>query len=645
MKKTLLIICSILFLNTIISFAQTEEVLLTIGDNEILKEEFVRIYEKNKTNLSTGEVTSLDDYLDLFINFKLKVFEAEKLGLDTLSNFIKEFEGYKKQLARPYLLDEKANTQVIKEAYERMQQEVRASHILIKLAENATPEDTAEAYVKALGIQRRVLNGEAFDVVAKGSSDDPSVKNNGGDLGYFTVFQMIYPFENVVYNSKIGEISNPVRTRYGYHIVKLTDKRKASGKVKVAHIMIATPRGSEATVVEEKKKLSNEIYHRLKQGEDFKELAMEFSDDKGSARNGGELPWFGIGRMVKEFEKAAFALSVNGEISKPIQTGFGWHIIKRIDRQEILSFEEEEADIIRKVGKDKRAEVARRELINKLKKEYCFVERTANIPVEFDSTQNVYTLKLKYLESDRLLTDTLFTFFSKTYLEKDFVGYVKNKSKKKDISAYQYKLYYDDFIDEKILEVEESRLEEKYPEYKYLLKEYHDGMLLFEITDQEIWSKAIEDSVGLEAYYKENKKNYMWGERWEGSIYKCSDEIIASKVAKIINKSSFGRKVTNKDLLEKFNVDSENVVIETDIYSKGENKIIDKLVWKENLDDINTNTHLIKGEIVKPQVKNLDEAKGAVISDYQDYLDKKWIENLRLQYNIKVNDSVLSSIK
>ena len=645
MKKNLLIICSILFLNSIVSFAQTNEVLLTIGDNEILKEEFVRIYEKNKTNLSTGEVTSLNDYLDLFINFKLKVFEAEKLGLDTLPDFIKEFEGYKKQLARPYLLDEKANNQVIKEAYERMQQEVRASHILIKLSKNATPEDTAAAYRKAIEIRRRIINGEPFEAVAKGSSDDPSVKNNGGDLGYFTVFQMIYPFESVVYNSEIGEISNPVRTRYGYHIVKVTDKRKARGKVKVAHIMIATPRGSDAKLVEEKKKLSNEIYHRLKQGEDFKELAMEYSDDKGSARNGGELTWFGVGRMVKEFETAAFALGSNGEISQPIQTGFGWHIIKRIDRQEILSFEESKLEIIRKVGKDIRADLARTALISKLKKEYGFNEKIGNVPVVYDSVQNTYTIKLRHLDSNKILDDTLFSFLDKTYYEKDFVSYVKSKSKQKDLSAYQYKLYYNDFIDEKILEVEESRLDKKYPEYKYLLKEYHDGMLLFEITDQKIWSKAIIDTVGLEAFYKENKKNYMWDERWNGSVYTCSDEQIASKISKIINKSSFGKKYTNKDLLEKFNLEKENVTIESDIYSKGDNKIVDKLVWKEKLEGINANTILIKGKIIKPQIKSIDDARGAVISDYQDYLDAKWIQNLRQQYNIKVNNSVLSSIK
>ena len=645
MKKICLIICSVLFFNQLYLFGQSNEVLIAIDDNEILKEEFVRIYEKNKTNLSTGDVTSLEEYLDLFINFKLKVFEAEKLGLDTILSFKNEFEGYKKQLAKPYLLDKKVNEQVIKEAYERMQFEVRASHILVKLSSNASPEDTATAYKKAIEIRRRIVNGEAFELVAKGSSDDPSVKNNGGDLGYFTVFQMIYPFENVVYNSEIGDVSYPVKTRFGYHIIKLTDKRKARGQVKVAHIMLTIPKGTTKEIAEQKKKLINELYHRLKQGEDFSELAKLYSDDKGSARNGGELPWFGSGRMVKEFETVAFELNFNGEISQPIQTGFGWHILKRIDRKEIPLFENAKSEIDRKVGKDQRVDVARRALINKLKKEYSFKEKEVNIPVSYDTVENTYVLKLKYLETDVTLSDTLFTFLDKVFYEKDFVNYVRYITKNKSTSAYQYKVIYEEFIDEKVLEVEEARLEEKYPEYKYLLKEYHDGMLLFEITDQKIWSKAIDDSIGLKNYYKEHNNDFMWSERWSGSIYKCSGEDVAKKVSKIINKGSFGKKVTNDDLLNQFNTESEELTIETGIYSRGDNNIVDKLIWNTVTENRNTDYILYKGDVIQPKVKTLEETKGAVISDYQDYLDQEWINKLRKEYNIKVNHTVLSTIK
>ncbi len=632
-------------INNLFSQELNNKVLLTIDDKEITKEEFQRIYDKNKTNLSTGEVTSVNEYLDLFINFKLKVNEAEKLGFDTTRSFMNEFEGYRKQLARPYLVDNMANDKVIKEAYERMQYEVRASHILIKLPYDAFPEDTLAAHKKAMDIRRRIIMGEPFESVAKGSSDDPSVKNNGGNLGYFTVFQMIYPFENAVYNSEIAEISKPVRTRFGYHIVEVTDKRKARGQVKVAHIMLTVPRGTTSEGEKQKKQIINELYHRVKQGDDFSELAKEYSDDKGSARNGGELPWFGAGRMVEEFEKASFKLKANGEISQPVRTGFGWHIIKRIDRKEISTFEDAVAEITRKVGKDQRADVARKSLINKLKLEYSFIEEKENIPVKYDTIEKVFVLKQEYLMQAASLNKTLFSFLDKVYLEEDFTKFVENKKNKKELKPYNYKVLYEEFIENEILEVEESRLEEKYPDYKYLLKEYHDGMLLFEITDQKIWSKAVDDSVGLRNFYNDHKKNYMWDERWKGSLYFCSNEQIYNKVSKIVSKKSFGKGITNEDLLKQFNTEEEVLKITTDIFEQRENEMIDYLVWNKKHGNINKQYVVHKGEKIAPEVKGFDECKGIVISDFQDHLDNEWIKSLREKYNIVVNNTVLSSIK
>lgn len=644
MKKICLIIFSVLLLNNAFSQESKKEVLLQIEDQKITKEEFQRIYDKNKKNMSTGEITSVDEYLDLFINFKLKVYEAEKLGLDTSKSFKKEFEGYQQQLANPYLVDEIVNKKIIQEAYDRMQLEIRASHILIKLAADALPADTLAAYEKAMEIRRRILKGESFENVAKGSSEDPSVKNNGGDLGYFTAFQMIYPFENAVYNSEVGEITKPVRTRFGYHIIKITDKRKARGQVKVAHIMLTVPRGTAPEVEKQKKQLINELYHRAKQGEDFAELAKEFSDDKGSARNGGELPWFGAGRMVEEFEKASFELKSNGEISQPVQTNFGWHIIKRIDRKEIPTFDEAVDEIKRKVGKDQRAEMARKSLINKLKLEYAFVEEKENVPVSYDTIGNIYTLKQEYLTKGANLNKPLFSFLNKKYLEKDFAEFVDKKGGK-NLKPKDYQVLYETFIEDKILEFEKSRLQEKYPEYKYLLKEYHDGMLLFEITDQKIWSKAVEDSIGLQNFYNEHKKNYMWNERWKGSIYYCSNEKTYNKVAGIIKKKSFGRKITNNELLEQLNTNEEVLRIETDIFEQGENDTVDSFVWNKNNQDKNHQFILIKGDKISPEIKMFNECKGLVISDFQDYLDKAWVKSLREKYKIQVNKLILSTIK
>jgi len=645
MKKVCLIIISLAINLNAITQELNDEVLLTIDNKEISKEEFQRIYNKNKTNVSTGEVTSVEEYLELFINFKLKVIEAEKEGFDTLKSFINEFEGYKKQLASPYLVDKETYQKVIDEAYERMQYEVRASHILIRLSADALPEDTLEAYEKAMEIRKRIMLGEPFERVAKGSSADPSVKNNGGDLGYFTVFQMVYPFESAVYDAEIGAITKPVRTRFGYHIVKVTDKRKARGQVKVAHIMLTVPRGTTPDVEKQKKNLINELYHKAKQGEDFAELAKQYSDDKGSARRGGELPWFGAGRMVEEFEKAAFNLKSNGEISQPIRTSFGWHIIKRLDRKDVPTYEEAKDDISRKAAKDKRAELAKMALIDNLKETYNFTEFQENTPVTYDTVENVFVLKKEYLDANSTSEKPLFKLIEKEYTDKDFKKYIRNHQGIKELRPFDYLLFYNNFIDDKILEIEESRLEDKYPDYKYLLKEYYEGMLLFEITDKNVWSQAIEDSIGLQKYFEENRKNYMWGERWKGDIYYCSDEQVYKKVSKIIGKKSFGRKVANEDLLNQFNSETEKLKIESDIYEQGETEILDYLVWKKGNHRADYKFVLINGEKIKPQKKELEECKGIVISDYQDYLDKEWIKSLRDKYNIQVNKSVLSSIK
>lgn len=644
MKKISLIICS--FLMTYSSFSQelTSTSLIKIDDKEISKEEFQRIYDKNKTNLSTGEVTSVNEYLDLFINFKLKVFEAEKLGLDTNSAFLNEFEGYKKQLASPYLVDKLANEEVIKEAYERMQYEMRASHILIKIPNEGFPVDTLAAYEKAMDIRRRILKGESFESVAKGSSDDPSVKNNGGDLGYFTVFQMIYPFETAIYNAQIGEISKPVKTRFGYHIIKVTDKREARGQIKVAHIMLTVPNGTSPEVENKIKQLINEIYHKIKQGSDFNELAKEYSNDKGSARKGGDLPWFGVGRMVPEFEKASFDLKINGEVSQPVRTAFGWHLIKRIDRKEIPSFEDALDEIKKKAGKDQRIEVARKSFIDNLKREYNFTEEIDNAPVKYDTIENVYIVKQEYLTSGSKLDKILFSFLNNDYTEKDFADYVESKKGIKELKPFNYKILYDEFVENKILEVENSRLEEKHPDYKYLLKEYHDGMLLFEISDQEIWSKAISDSTGLKKFYEDNKMKYMWDERESGSIYYCSNESVYKEVLKIVGKKSFGKKITNKDLLKQFNSETEVLKIETGIFEKEENEIVDFFAWNKKIDENKIKYVFYKGVKVPPEHKEFIECKGLVISDYQDYLDKEWVKALHEKYNVQVNDNVLSTI-
>jgi len=366
---------------TLVSNAQpkVDQTLLTIGGEKIPSSEFVRIYLKNNQVVNATDRKSVEEYLDLFVNFKLKVIEATNLKFDTLSSFKSELANYRQQLARPYMTDKETEQRIVNEAYERMKYEVNASHILINVSEQALPSDTLRLYEKAIAIRNRIINGEAFEVVARATSDDPSVKNTNGVLGYFTVFQMVYPFESAVYRLKVGEISMPVRTRFGYHIIKLNDKRPARGQVKVAHIMVAVSKDATPEQQAKAKEKILSIYKQVLNNEDFGRLASQFSEDPGSSKNNGELPWLGSGSIIQVFEKVAFAFDHDGQVSEPFQSPFGWHIVKRLARKEVGSFDDMMPDLKKKISSDMRNTISVERMIAKIKTENSFTEDTLNL--------------------------------------------------------------------------------------------------------------------------------------------------------------------------------------------------------------------------------------------------------------------------
>jgi len=355
MKVKSLVVLSFLVacaLNPVLAQDKNATVLTVDGEATSL-EEFENIFRKNNRDSAISQ-QSLDEYMELFINFKLKVKEAREAGLDTVKKFITELDGYRNQLARPYLTDTDKLNDLMREAYQNQTQEVRAMHILIKTDANATPADTLRAYNKTMAIRERLMKGEDFASLAKAVSEDPSAKDNGGDLGYFTAFQMVYPFEKAAYDTKVGEVSMPVRTRYGYHLIKVVDKRSARGEIHVAHIVVKPKSETDGEANAQTK--INEIYQKSLSGEStFEDLASKFSDDPTSAKKGGELAWFGTGKMVIEFEDAAYSLKNNGDVSQPFKTSFGWHIVKRLDYKPLPSFESMEKELKNKVSKDKRA--------------------------------------------------------------------------------------------------------------------------------------------------------------------------------------------------------------------------------------------------------------------------------------------------
>ena len=523
MKKTLVL--SLFGFLTNIALAQKEPVVMTINNKQVTKSEFLQIYTKNNPNPSFDK-DSLDQYMELFEVFKLKVAEAEALGYDTIPRLKKELEGYKRQLALPYLIDSVQNQAMVQEAYNRTLTEVRCSHILVKLDPNASPKDTLAAYNRLLGLKARIEKGEDFASVAKSKlgSEDPSVVNNGGDLGYFTAFQMVYPFEEKAYTTSVGSISEPFRTRFGYHILKVTDKRPARGTIKVAHLMISTGRDATAETRQNAEKKINEIYDSLAAGSSWEKMVSAYSEDANSIKRAGELPAFGSGtsqRMVLEFEDAAFALKNVGEFSKPVKTQYGYHIIKLIEWTPVKSFDNMRRELQAKVNKDERSKVTQDSFVQKLRSQYAYqFAGDKNLEWFFanlDSTYFVGKWNAEKLKSNK----TLFVLDGKKFKQQDFAKYVEKnfRTVRKDEVAVVVKQLYQQWEKNQILAYEESLLPAKYPAYKSLVQEYHDGIILYEIMQDQVWNKAVKDTAGLRTFFNENSGKYVWNERLDATVY------------------------------------------------------------------------------------------------------------------------------
>lgn len=633
-----------------------EDVVMHIDGTPVYVSEFKNIYEKNNPNPDYSK-EALDDYLDLFINFKLKVAEAKNQGYDTIPKIIRELKGYRTQLAQPYLVDKQMSDELIKEAYNRLQKEVNASHILIKLPPKPTPEDTLEAYNSIIEIRNRIVkDGEDFEKVAKSpkGSQDPSVKDNGGELGFFTALQMVYPFENAAYNTEVGEVSMPVRTRYGYHILKVNDTRDARGKMTAAHIMIALGKNPSEDDLENAQKKINEIYQMLEDGEDFAILASKYSDDNSSKMRGGRLPEFGSGtqqRMVPVFEDAAFGLKNDGDYSKPFKTRFGFHIVKRLGLEPLPSYDEMKDELKVKINKDTRSQKTKKSFINKLKNEYKFKDyskkRKELIIQQIDSS----IFKFNYKKPDttpKKLEKKLFKFADKTYTGNDFLQFLEENQRKyrsETIDAVFDKAY-EAYVDDEIYNYESEQLEEKYPDFCQLMMEYKDGILLFEITEEEVWGKAVKDTSGLKSFYENNKDEHVWPQRYKVVYFDCKSKDIAVEVKLMLENETAVDSITKK-----VNGESAlNAVVKKGLYTDEDLKMMSMKEVSETgvygVKEYNDKFFVVQvNEIQEPRVKELDEIRGTMTSGYQNYLEDKWIEELKKKYEVKIHEDVLYNLK
>ncbi|HNQ37692.1 MAG TPA: peptidylprolyl isomerase [Prolixibacteraceae bacterium] len=635
-----------LLLTTLAGMAPAQEkkgALVTIGKTAITPDEFHRIYERNNANIQDPEnKKTAREYLELFINFKLKVMEAMHLGMDTVQAFKTELEGYRNELSTPYLTNITFNDQLVKETYQRMLKEVNASHLLVEVPDGASPADTLAARKKIMEIREEILGGLDFGDAAVTYSQDPSAQANKGDLGWFTVFQMVYPFEEAAYTTPVGEVSMPVRTRFGYHLLKVNGIREAQGEIHVAHIMkIYAPDASPAQK-EKARQAADSLYHLLEGGASFTRLARENSDDERSAANNGELPWFSRNRMIPAFADPAFALSNDGDYTRPIDSGFGFHIIKRLEYRPLPAFDQVKRELEERIKRDgERSEHSREAFVADLKNEYHFTRSEERVERVLAAGKTWISGDSLVIPADFDQSQLLFTFANQKITAREWADHLKT------IPGQQLRndpgmlpRYYHAWENETLIRYEESRLEEKHPDFRSLLQEYHDGILLFNISERQIWQKAASDSVGLAAFYETNKGKYLWPERYQGSIIRCASPQLKEEAETLAESG-----VDPGEIQDVLRLPDGALTISRGIWEKGENPVIDYYLWEGSLPaDWNETTGFITGEKMAPAPKALDESRGYHISDYQQYLEEQWVRELRRKYPVKINKKLVKQL-
>lgn len=627
---------SCLFVN-----AQTNTVLFTVDDVPVYTSEFKRVYSKNLDLVKDDSQKDIDNYLDLFVKYKLKIAEAKALGMDQKPNYLREFSSYKSQLAKNYLNDSKVTDQLIEEAYQRLQTEVDANHILVKIDENASPKDTLLAYQEIQKLRGRAIN-EGFEVVKKDVHNGQTLFAEA--LGFFTAFKMVYPFENAAYNTAVGQWSQPFRTQFGYHVVFVNNKRKNRGDVTVAHIMLAGDKAEQTT-----ESSINEIYKRIKQGEDFSALAKQFSDDKSSSSNGGKLNAFSAGQLSsKIFEEQAFALSNVGDISKPFKSEFGYHIIKLIDKKGIQSFEELELELKNKIKRDSRSKVINDKRVENLLKAYNVNVTAVDLSPFVSILNDDYFSSSWTIPSTFKGDDTLLTIGTKQILQIEFAEFLFKSQRRRQAKVPLNQLVDDNFkvfVETNLKAYQEENLESENQEYAQILSEYRDGLLLFDLMENQIWNAAKQDSVGLLAYYNNHKSNYYYDTRVDAIVASSAKKSVIKKVSKLLKQNW-----STDNIKKQINVDNQiNVSFIIDTLDATHQALPKGLNLKAGVSNVfkhNDAYSVVKVNSVLPKTqKTFEQAKGSVVSDFQEQKEKDWLLDLTNKYKVTINTEALQQVK
>jgi peptidyl-prolyl cis-trans isomerase SurA len=641
-----LLVLLLLFSGTVTA-QKKGEIIVTIGNEKISREEFEANYKKNNTNvLDKKDLKTPAEYLDLYIKFKQKVLEAEKLGYDTIRSYREELEGYRKELAKPYLTDVSYNEEVVKTAYYRTANERKASHLLIRVTPEASPADTLTAWNKINDIRNQILAGADFNEMASKYSEDPSAAQNKGLLGYFSAFQMVYPFEDATYKTPVGKVSPIIRSRFGYHIIKVHDERPAAGEIKVMHIMKMFPQQASEETIAKLKLSADSLYQKAVSGDDFAELAKKYSDDKQSSTDGGVINWFTPNNMVPSFAEAAFALKNDGDISPVIRTPYGWHIIKRLERRTTQPFEKMKADLESKIKQNPQISKHSDEVFNqKLRAEYNLKINEPSIEKYMEWCADTTNWK-KQLADDPVQKLQLVTFADQKFAARAFTDYLHkvNFRPQAGHTETQLKDQLNKFISQKLLEYENTQLERKHPDFARIYQEYHDGILLFNISKDKIWDVATTDTARLENYFEHCTKKYYWNDRFKGWIIQANDLHTRANTESLLNESKATQKEEFTDL---FNTPTDTKIQITDVVcEKGENPIVDYFIWNgPKPSGFDETTTFVNGKIEKNEVKGLKDAWGLYSTDFQEQIEKEWIESLQKKYPVVINRKVLEKIQ
>jgi len=631
-------------------FQANAQNLINIGNNKVSKEDFLKIYQKNTVN---GKVDysekAINEYLDLYTLFRMKVAEANEMQLDTFRNVQLEIENYRNQLAQSYLTDKTINEKLLKQAHERSKEEVEVAHILI-----ATPPNKDEklAAQKIDSIYQQLTSKKAtFEDLAKQFSEDKMSAVNGGNIGYLTTLQTDYLFEDAAYNTPVGQYSKPFKTKYGYHIVKVKNRRKSEGQVQVQQILVhLTPASGEQGKKAADAKLAS-IQADIKAGKNFDVLVTQYSDDKYSKNNNGLLEPFGAGEKTAAFENAAFGLKKVGDISAPIQTEYGYHIFKLVKKIPVPSLEDSRESLNRKIEIDERSSVAKKKAFDDVKKQIGFKENHQELKKITDAVAANPELAKKFDVAEfPTFTATLFEINKKPYTQKDFIAYtseltrgrIQGNNPEKTISDL-YEMYSNKIVKE----AQMDNLYKTNAEYRALLAEYQDGILLFDLMERNVWNKASTDTAGLNMYYEKNKAKYVWKPSFEGKVFQSGNSEEMNELYNRVNKGEAIMDVYN-DMSSRQNkpakISMQEGRFELFKFNTTPDQFVAEKPTKPFLNSTSYTVVFPSKVIAVEEVKSLGDARGFVVADYQDYLEKEWNASLKKKYPVKVDEKVLSTI-